>query len=106
MADIFLTKSAFNRIFDSMDTLKELFAYFDNRITEFPFYYPKKAFFQEFKDSTTNSFLKHQSQVWLTLRLKDYCEERGYQLNPQNRVQRRVDGKIVDFIHIEKKSHV
>ncbi len=85
-----------------MDTLKELFAYFDSRITELPFYYPRKAFFQEFKDSTTNAYLKQQSQNWLSIRLKDYCEEHGYKLSPQNKAQRRIDGKRVDFILIEK----
>ncbi len=87
-----------------MDTLKELFAYFDSRITELPFYYSKKAFFQEFKDSIANAYLKQQSQNWLTLRLKDYCEERGYQINPHGRSQKWVGGKNVDFILIEKIS--
>jgi hypothetical protein len=88
-----------------MDSLTELFAYFDDRITELPFYYPKKAFFQELKDSTTNSFLTHQSQNWLSLRLKDYCETRGYSLDPHGRSQRWVDGKNVTFMLIEKASN-
>ena len=88
-----------------MDALKELFAYFDNQITELPFYSPKKAFFQEFKDTTTNAYLKQQSQNWLSLRLKDYCDERGYQLDPHGRSQRWVDGKNVAFMLIEKAPH-
>jgi hypothetical protein len=86
-----------------MDSLTELFAYFDDHITDLPFYYPKKPFFRELKNSTTNAFLKYQSQNWFSFRLREYCQERGYQLHPQNKSQRRINGKMVDFIFIEKE---
>ncbi len=85
-----------------MDALKELFTYFDNRITELPFYYPRKTFFQEFKDSTANPYLKDQSQNWLSFRLKEYCQERGYQLNPHGRIKKwdNTQRKEVDYLYI------
>ncbi len=89
-----------------MDAFEELFAYFDSRITELPFYYSKKAFFQEFKDSIADPYLKHQSQNWLTLRLKEYCEKHGFQLNPYGRTQQwdKTVKKQVDYIHITKNT--
>ncbi len=104
LADIFLTRSVLHRIFDRMDALKELFAYFDNRITELPFLYPKKAFFQEFKESATDPYLQMLSPKWFTLRLQEYCEKHGYQLNPHGRIRKwdNTQQKDIDYLYISK----
>ncbi len=101
LVDIFLTKSGLQRIFGSMDTLKELFAYFDSRITELPFYYPKKAFFQEFKDSAANPYLKDQSQKWFTLRLKDYCEEHDIHYNSVKKWD-NTQRKNIEYVYLSQ----
>jgi ribosomal protein L37E len=87
-----------------MDTLRELFTYFDTHITEFPFFYPRKSFFQEFKNTATDPYLKRISQKWFTLRLKDYCQKCGYKLDPHGRVRRwdNTQQKDIDYFYIDK----